>query len=91
MDIPVGDDFLGLYVQRDFNISMGPILNGYGVTSVFNCHKHPPVNHASQFTLHNLKPAGTGTVSESCNLQLVLFTTEWSVSCGRQWHFQKPV
>jgi len=35
------------------------------------------MNHALQFTLHNLKPAGTGAVSESCNLQLVLFTTEW--------------
>jgi len=76
-------------VIKEINISMGPILNGYRDTSVCNCHKHPPVNHTLQFTLHNLKPAGMGTVSESCNLQLVLFTTEWQCEFGLAVAFSK--
>ena len=42
---------------------------------IFNCCKWPPVtaHHKSHY---ELQPAGTGTVSGSCNLQLTLFTTE---------------
>jgi hypothetical protein len=58
---------------------MGTILNYYALWVFFNCHEHPPVNWASQVTLQNFEPSGTGTgtVSGSCNLQVLLFTTEW--------------
>lgn len=54
---------------KKVNISMSPILNGYGVMSV-NCRKHPPMNCLSQVTPRNPEPAGTASVSKSCNLQL---------------------
>jgi len=73
VDITVGDDFLGLCDQKGLYQYVSLVMN------VCNCHKHPPVNHASHFTLHNLKPAGTGTLGERCNLQLVL---SGCVSCG---------
>jgi hypothetical protein len=51
-------------------------INAYGVTDVFfNCPKYP-VNRTSQVTLRDLEQAGTGTVIESCNSQLALFTTK---------------
>jgi len=46
---------------------MGPILSGYGVGCsliVVNC--------MLQVALCDLEPAGTGTNSRSCNLQLLL-------------------
>jgi len=61
---------------KEVNINMGPILSGSEFMGVFNCRQGPPVNHALQFTLRDLEPAGTGTVNRSCNSQLALFTTE---------------
>lgn len=51
------------------NTNIGAILNGYG-DMFFNCRKRPPVNRASQVTLRDLEPVGTGTGSRRCNLQL---------------------
>jgi hypothetical protein len=43
---------------------------------LFRHHKRPSVNRVLQVTLHDLEPAGTGTDSGSCTLQLALFTAE---------------
>ena len=43
---------------------------------LFNCCKRHPANRAAQVTLRDLEPAGTGTVSRSCNSQLALFAAE---------------
>jgi len=40
----------------------------------FNCHHLFPMNKALKVTLHDLEPAGTGTVSRSCSLQLTTDT-----------------
>ena len=34
---------------------------------LFSCCKRPPANRAAQVTLRDLEPAGTGTISRSCN------------------------
>ena len=56
-----------------------------GLWMSFNCRKHPPVNHASQVTLRDVEPVGTGIVSGSCAWQFALFTT------GRQRELRPEV
>ena len=74
MHITAGDDFLGLYYQESISVRVI-----FSVVTELRavCRQLPPVNSALQVTQHDLEPAGTGTVSRSCNLQLALFTTEW--------------
>jgi len=74
VDVTEGDDFLGVYDQN-VNINMDHILSGYGIMAVFNCHIELPGNRALQAALRGPELAGTGTVSETCNSQLALFTT----------------
>jgi hypothetical protein len=54
---------------------MGITINAYGVMDFFFNSKYT-VNRVSQVTLRDLESPGPGTVSESCNWQLALFTTE---------------
>jgi hypothetical protein len=61
---------------KKFNTNNDSTRNDYGVVVFFNCRKHPPVNSASQVALRDLEPAGTETVSRSCNSQLALFKSE---------------
>jgi len=67
---------------------MGHIVSGYGVMGVF-CQKCLLVNRASQVTLHDLEPAGTGT-AEAATCNSLCSQLSGSVSCGWQWQFQKP-
>jgi hypothetical protein len=64
-------------IKKKVNIIMGPpTVNGFGVTGVFYCRQRLHVNSASQFTLHDLEAAETGTVSRTCNSYLALYKPE---------------
>ena len=67
MDFNARDDFLGLDNKKYQCGFCSVWLRSYGCC---NCRKCPPVNRASQVTLNYIEPAGTGTVSESCNSQV---------------------
>jgi hypothetical protein len=43
---------------------------------LINFRKRHPVNRAQHGSLRDLEPAGTRTVSGSCNAQVALFTAE---------------
>jgi len=59
------------------NINMGLVLNVYGVLGVFELSQMSSCeSRITRHTLRSLELAGTGTVSRSCNSQLMLFTTE---------------
>jgi len=56
---------------------MGPLLMIAELWVFFNCHKGLHVNRASPFWPLDFEPAGTRTVSDSCNSQPALCTKEW--------------
>jgi hypothetical protein len=69
------EQILWVFMIKKVNINMGPILGGYGVNGcvlslLSSCELHFAISQC------DLEPAGTGTVRRSCNLQLVLLTTE---------------
>jgi hypothetical protein len=72
----VGDDFLCLYDQK-INFDVVPIINISGASGVFYLSLTPFCDCVSQVTIHILEPAGKGMVRRSCNLQPMVFTTEW--------------
>ena len=72
---------------KKLNISMGPILNSYEVMGVFFNYECPHVNCISQVTLHDLEQEHS-VEDVICNSHCSQSSSR--VSCGRQWHFQKP-
>jgi len=55
-----------------------------------SCCKCPPVKCALQVTLCNLEPVKQEQSTEAATLRLLCSQPSSNVSCGRQWHFQKP-
>jgi len=70
---------------KTLDISMGPILNSYGVISVFFLnYERPSVNRISQVKLHDLEQEQS-VEAAVCNSHCSQSSSR--VSCGHRWHF----
>ena len=64
---------------------MCPILDGYGVTGIFNFRTRPRVNRVVWNQL-----AGDVLSLMAYRLRKLQRATRGSMCCGRRWHFRKP-
>jgi hypothetical protein len=71
------------------NINIGLFSMVTELWVLFHCRQRPPANRATQVTLRDLEPAGTGSQAEAATRNSRCLQSSGSLICGRRWHFLK--